>query len=178
MGFAIISYEPNIGNLACTVGSIKNNYPTSSYICATAKSTPSETYKRMTELCPVIKGKNTVTSLINIALKKSKSDWTMVVLEGTPLHKGIDKKYGLFIEKEEDVLFSIMMDYDKQGKPIKIRNTFEEAPLNGMLIHKNVFQTVGNFPEEDESIPMAKLVWAAKAIEHHCVFKGILRRVL
>jgi hypothetical protein len=172
MGFAIISPEPNIGSLACTIRSIKNNYPNSSYLCVTSKGAHPEEYKKMMELCLVFKGKQTITSLINTALKKSKSEWTMVVMEGTPLHRGIDKKYGLFIENEKDVLFSIIMEYDKQGRPIKIRNTFYDAPLNGMLIHKNTFSEIGDF--SDESIPISKLLWAAKAIEHGCKFKGIL----
>ena len=172
MGFAIISSEPNYGNLACTVRSIKNNYSTANYLCVTSRSVKSEQYKKMIELCPVFKGKSTVTSLINMALKKSKSEWTLVVMEGTPIHRGIDKKYGLFIENNKDVLFSIIMQYDKQGRPIVIKDTFEDAPLNGMLIHRDTFKEVGDFT--DESIPVSKLFWEAKAVDQGCKFKGVI----
>lgn len=178
IGFAIISSQPNVGNLLCTVRSIKNNYPTAPYLCVVPKNTPAETFKRLAELCPIFKGKSTVTSLINVGLKKSKSDWTMILMEGTPLHKGLDRKYSLFIENESDVLYSLVIDYNKQGKPIKIRNSFDDAPINGTLIHKNVFQKVGIFSEDDESIPKAKLFWSAKATQLGCKFKGILRRIL
>ena len=172
MGFAIISPDPNIGNLACTIRSIKNNYPDAQYLCITNRNCNVEEFKKMQEICPVLKGKNTITSLINTALRKSKSEWTLIVMEGTPLHRGIDKKYGLFIENEKDVLFSITMEYDKQGRPTKIRNNFEDATLNGMLIHKSTFKEIGDFT--DESIPIAKLFWAVKATEKGCRFKGVL----
>lgn len=174
MGFAIISPEPNLGNLACTVRSIKNNYPVAPYVCVTVKGIHTEEYKKMSDICPIYKGKSTITSLINVALKKSKSDWTLIIMEGVPVHRGIEKKYGLFVENEKDVLYSITMEYDRQGKPIKIRNTFEEATLNGMLIHKTTFKEAGPFPDEDQSIPTAKLIWAASAINQGCKFKGIL----
>ena len=172
IGFAIISPSPNVGNLMCTVRSIKNNYPTAPYLCITHRNCPAEELKRLSEVCPTYKSKNTVTSLINAAYKKSKSEWTMIVMEGTPLHRGIDKKYGLFIENEKDILYSITMDYDRQGKPIKVRNNFEDATLNGMLIHKSTFKEVGDF--SDESIPVAKLFWAVKAAELGCKLKGVL----
>ena len=173
MGFAIISSQPNLGNLMCTVRSIKNNYPTAPYLCVTSRGIKVEQYTKMAEVCPISKGKSTVTSLINTAFKKSKADWTMVVMEGTPLHRNIDHKFALFIENEKDILFSITMEYDKQGRPNKIRNTFDEATLNGMLIHKSTFKEVGDFTD-DESIPISKLFWQAKAVDLGCKFKGVL----
>jgi len=172
MGFAIISPQPNLGNLMCSVRSIKNNYPTAPYLCVTSKDVKADQYKKMGELCQVYKGKNTVTSLINLALKKSKADWTVVIMEGVPIHRGVDKKLSLFIENEKDVLFSITMEYDKQGRVSKVRNNFDEATLNGMLIHKDTFKEVGDFTDED--IPTSKLFWQAKAVELGCKFKGIL----
>jgi GT2 family glycosyltransferase len=174
MGFAIIAPEPNLGNLLCTVRSIKNNYPVSPYVCAVIKNMHTEEYKKMSEICTMCKGKNTITSLINTALKKSKSEWTLVVMQGVPVHRGLDKKYGLFIENKKDVLFSITMEYDRSGKIVKVRNNFEDATLNGMLIHRDTFKEVGLFPDGDLSIPAAKLFWAAQAVDKGCKFKGIL----
>lgn len=171
-GFVIISPEHEYGNLLCTVRTIKNNYPGVQMVCATGDTVKNDELKEMNEVCLTFKGKNTITSLINMGIKKGCKEWNIIVMGGTPVRKGIDKKYGLFLESEKDVFFPIVMEYNRDGFPIKIRNSFDEASLNGMMIHQKTFKNVGNFV--DAPIPISKFMWAIGAAEIGCKFKGVL----
>lgn len=171
-GFVIISPDHDLGNLLCTLRSIKNNYPGVQHICVTGAETPIEDFKEMNEHCLTFRGKNTITSLINVGIRKGCKEWNMIVMEGTPVRKGLDKKYSLFVENEKDVLFSVFMEYDRQGNPTRIRNSFDETSLNGMLIHQKTFKEVGDFV--DSPIIISKFFWALGAHDLGCRFKGVL----
>jgi hypothetical protein len=175
-GFVIIAPEHNIGNIMCTVRTIKNNYQGIQHICVVGNNTSTDEIKELNGVCLTIKGKNTITSLINCGIKKGCKEWNVIVMEGTPVKKGIDKKYSLFVENEKDVLFPIIMDYNRDGMPSKIRSSFEEASLNGMMIHQKTFKTVGDFV--DAPIPTSKFMWALGAAEIGCKFKGVLGTAL
>lgn len=172
LGFVIISPQPSLGGLKNTVRSINNNYPGSSYICVVPQTTRAEEIKEMSDVCKVIKGKQTITSLINAGIKKSEKEWNLIVIEGSVIHKSIGRKFSIFLKDEKDILFPIVIEYDFQGKPRKMHADFVEGTLNGILINQKTFKKVGNFT--DNPLEMSKLMWSVQAINEGCCFKGIL----
>jgi hypothetical protein len=171
-GFAILSPEYNYGALKCTVRSITNFYPNASIVCATARSTGSKELKEMKEICPTFRGKNTITSLMNTALKKGNKEWNIIIMEGTPVRVGFVEKISRFYDSEKDIFFSISMDYNIKGYPTKIRDNFVDCSLNGITMHQNAYKEVGDFG--DESLEMSKNLWSVEAHNKGYRFVGIL----
>lgn len=170
--FVILSPEPNIGRLKGTVRSIKNHYRTNPLItCVVGKATKKETISEMKEECPVFKGGDTITSLMNTGLKNS-TGWCMFVMEGAVIPKSVESRYFKWIKNEKDVLYPIVVNYNIQGEPIKILSTFAECTLNGILIHKKLFEEVGKFT--DNPIKISKEFWALDATCKGAFFKAIL----
>lgn len=171
-GFIIISPECNFGNINCTIRSIKKNYPGVQYVCIIGSSATSEDLKELNKTCLAYKGKNTITSLINTGMKKGCKEWNLIVMEGVSIRPNLDKKYSLYIENEKDILFPIVMEYNRDGFPTRIRNSFEDATLNGTFIHQRMFKASGNFA--DAPISFSKLMWAICAHDNGAKFKAIL----
>ena len=171
--FVIISPEANFGLIKSTVRSIEGRYKNVPFCCVVGKSVSPYQIREIKEICPnVYKGKGTVTSLINQGIKKGNSCWKYVLLEGVTMTSSMDKKYKTFIGSEKDILYPIITDYDRQGRPLKCYTSFEEATLNGMFIHQKTFKEVGNF--SDNPIKVSKLFWMLDAAEKGCMFKAIL----
>jgi len=173
-GFVILSPEHNFGHFMTTARSIGIHYPGIPGVCVTAKSTPAAQVKEMKTLCPTFKGKDTITSLINTGVKKGVSEWKLIVMEGTYVRRGIINKYSRFIEDEGDVLYPIITDYSKDGYPVRIYTSFDEATLDGMFMHQKTFKEVGDF--SDNPLNVSKLMWALEARRKgkNVRFKGIL----
>lgn len=171
-GFVIIAPSHHYGNICCTVRTIKNRYPGIQHICVVGNDTSAENFKELNEVCPTHKGKDTITSLLNTGMKKGCKDWNLFVIEGSIVRPNLNRKYSLFIEDEKDVLFPIVTEYEKTGKIKRVRSDFEDATLNGMFLHTKTFKAVGNFV--DSSILSSKFIWATKAQELGCKFKGVL----
>ena len=96
----------------------------------------------------------------------------MFIVEGAWFPKGVSTNYFRWIKSEKDVLFPIVVNYNRQGEPIKILATFPECTLNGMLIHKSLFVEAGKF--SDNPIKTSKEFWGLEASEKGAVFKAIL----
>jgi hypothetical protein len=172
-GFIVLSPYHNIGGLKGTVRSIFNNYSSSTnVICVTEKAIKSPQFKEMNDLCKTYRGSNTITSLINKGLEKSNSDWNILVMEGSWVKKDLPSKYLRWIKSQKDVLYSIVINYDKQGMPKQIFKDFENCSLNGICINKNFFKEVGNF--SDNPLDISRLFWAFEAADKGATFKGIL----
>jgi len=170
VGFIVISTEPNIVRLKSTKNSILKHYHHAPVICAVPKSTPAEDMKELKTICPVYRGKETITSLMNVGMKHADKEWNIFIMEGAWMRANLNKKYGYFHESEKDIFFPIVVDYDIQGKPVKIYDNFWDCSLNGIMIHKKTFKEVGEFTDDEE----ARLFWAAQAVEAGCKFKPIL----
>ena len=93
-------------------------------------------------------------------------------MAGSTIRRGLLKKYSLFVEKETDVLFPILIERNRKGQVIKVRDGFPDATLNGTLIHKKTFDMVGNLSENP--IVVSKLMWALEAMDKDCKFKAVL----
>lgn len=170
--FVILSPEPNIGRLKGTIRSIKNNYrEDAEMVCVVGRAVNKEIVAEMKLECPVFKGGDTITSLMNTGLKNS-NGWCLFVIEGAIIPKSIESRYFKWINNEKDVLFPIVVTYNIQGEPIKILSTFADCTLNGMLIHKKLFDEVGKFT--DNPIKVSKEFWALDATCKGAFFKAIL----
>ncbi len=172
LGFIIISPEPNLGRLKSTCTSIRNNYGIKSDIICIVCDQTKENLEDYNSYCPSFKGRNTITSLINLGFKKTKKAWNILIVEGSYVKANIDRKYCQFIKDEKNILFPVVCDYDIQGKPTKIYNNFWDCSLNGMLIHKETFKKVGNFSDTD--LAESRLFWCYEAQRIGCEFKAIL----
>lgn len=172
IGFIILSVDLNVARLKSTNNSIRAHFGDASIVCVADKSVSAEEYKKAKDICNVYKGQNTVTSLINTGFKHAHKEWNVLIMEGTWVRPHFSKKYLNFVESEKDILFPVTVDYDVQGKPKHIYNTFWNCSLNGLMIHHKTFKEVGQL--EDGDLENSRLIWAASAQEKNCKFKAIL----
>jgi hypothetical protein len=171
-GFVILSPEFNIGRIKTTFYSIKYRYPGISIICIVPSEATSAEIDEIKELCPVHKGGKTITSLINMGMKKGNKEWNFLVMESTSVQGGLHYRYSKFMEDEKDVLFPVILEKDTQGKVCKLHISFIDASLNGLCIHQKTFKEVGNFG--DNPLEIEKTLWATTAMKKGCRFKGLV----
>lgn len=174
VGFVILSPEPNIGRLKSTVRSIVRNYwKDIPLICVVPKKTPPSVLSEMKTICATSRGGDTITSLINTGIKKGHKQWNIVVMEGVWVRPHIHSKYANFHTSKKDIFFPIVPDYNRDGIPIRLNNTFIDATLNGLCLHQETFKEVGEF-SSDDSMQLTKLKWAINADKTNCKFKAVL----
>lgn len=173
LGFVILSPEPNIARLKDTVRSVRNNFGDAPVLCSVEKGIKKAQFDEMKEVCPTVRGGNTVTSLINKGMEGLKGEgWRLFVMEGARVPKSIVSRYSRWIRSPQDVLFPIVVNHDREGRPMKILSSFEDCTLNGMLIHHSLFREVGPF--SDNPIGVSKSFWAVDAHARGASFKAIL----
>lgn len=112
---------------------------------------------------PVYNAGNCITSLYDIAIKNSPCDWIYIVFAGTVIRKSVDVKLSRYVESEKDVIFPVMD---------RIWN-FVDGSMNGILINKNFYNSVGSFITGN-NLKVTKLAWAAEAVEKGAKFKAIV----
>lgn len=172
-GFAILSPEADIGLLRTTARSIKNNYGSDAfYVCAVPKNTTAEELEEMNAICPTFRGNHTFTSLINKVLAKGHKEWNLIVMAGSIVRGEVIHRYGRFVQEETDILFPIVMDYNRDGEVTAVHSYFPDAPLNSIFIHQKTFKKVGKFG--DNPLDIEKLLWADEAMHQGCQFKAVL----
>jgi hypothetical protein len=172
-GFVIILPEFNPGALQGTMRSIRNYYPKDfPVICTTGKQTTAAELKEIKEYCPAYRGKDTFTSLINTGMKKGNKDWNIIIMAGAIVRQKLNQRYAYWIESEKDVLYPIVVGYNRDGYPIKICNEFYDATLNGLCIHQKTFKSVGDL--SDDAFEWSKKIWAIDAAKQGVQFKAIL----
>jgi hypothetical protein len=170
VGFLILSPDRNVAGLKNTVGSIKLRCYDRDYICVVGSDATAKDVKEMKQYCPTYKGQDTITSLVNVGMKKIKNDWACIVFGGSRVPSCIEKKWQSFCKKETDVLFPVV-----EGK-----NNFVDGCFNGVLINVKFFQQVGDFPANVmqkhgmNDFEFAKLLWASEALSNGVLFKGII----
>lgn len=170
-GFIILSPEYNFGVLNSTVKSIKYSYGEDRCIAVLPASSHPEDLKEAKKLCPAYMGGDTVTSLINKGMKHGSKEWNIIISEGTIVKHTLHKRYENFVSGEKDVLFPIIVQYDIEGRPIKIYKDFTDCTLNGLMLHTKTFKKVGPF--EDLDLEKSKTFWAGSALTHGCQFKAV-----
>jgi hypothetical protein len=173
INFVILSPDPNIGRLRGTVRSIKNNYKADAdIVCSVRRDIKKPQLDEMNEVCDAFRGGETITSLINNGIKNSKSGWTMLIMEGALLPRSVQYRYSSWMEKNTDILFPIVMSYDREGIPTKIYNTFAECTLNGIMMDRDFFLKVGKLSENPLTI--SREFWSFDAADKGATFKAIL----
>lgn len=170
VGFVILCPERNIGGLKNTLGSIRFHSYNRDSICVVGKDTTSTELADMNKFAPTFKGEDTITSLINIGMKKIKHDWACILFSGSRIPAYIEKKIAVWAGSESDVLFPVV---DRKWE-------FSEGSFNGVVINTKFFAKVGDFPAVAmmkaglNDFEFAKMLWAMQAAEHGCKFKAIV----
>ena len=162
-GFIILSTDRNPILLKNTMASIKVNYPDAHCICAVDGDIEKKQKQELSQYCPIATGGGTITSLINIGMKKTKVGWNIIVMSGTWVRPNLFKKFSAFIKDKKDIFYPI----------VNKKFEFSEATINGLMIHKDTFKEVGDFCPKNP-LQICKLLWALDAIEKKCRFKAIV----
>jgi hypothetical protein len=173
-GFVILSPDRDIGRIKTTINSIKRNDDiNASCVVACSQDTTAEEMKEIKEICSEChRGKNTITSLINKGMLKGHKEWNVIIIEGTVVRRGVMQKYARFVENEKDILFPIVMDYDREGNVVNTHANFIDSSINGLMMHQGTFKSIGAFG--DNPLEIERLLWATEAMEKGCRFKAIL----
>jgi hypothetical protein len=162
VGFVAICPDPSVSALRVTVNSARKRYD-SPCVAAVPENIDPQVLEGMQKICPVHKGLDTITSLINVGMDHGPADWNMTVMAGTWVRANLDKKYSYFVESETDILYAIVNGFYE----------FVDCSLNGIMIHKDTWKKVGHFCPQSP-LAVCKLFWAEEAIRLGHQFKGII----
>lgn len=164
LNFIILLTEFRFSNLRITVSTIKSSFNNAKLLCMVPKDSKEEDIKTAKTICPVFKGNDTISSLINIGMKKSERPWNLVVMAGNIIRHNPILKYKRFLTSKKDIMYRVVdKGYWK----------WEDASIHGVLLHKDTLKDIGDLPES-ESLQSCKLLWGGKAIEKGYAFKGLV----
>lgn len=161
--FVILSPDCAVNLIKNTASSIKYHYPKLSFITVTESSAIKEDIAEIKKICPVYKGNETISSLINVGMRHSPAEWVFLVIAGTNVRPNLDSKFSFYVANEKDILYPVA----------NYKYNFIDATLNGLFINRKTFREVGEM-QESGSLDMVKLAWAAEAVEYGCKFKAIV----
>jgi hypothetical protein len=164
-GFVVLSPEPEVRSLKNTLRSIYLSYPEYPFITVASNVVPTDKLNEMKKLCnKVIKGKGTITSLLNTGLRNAPAEWVIFVCAGTWVKRKVCKNLSRFIDDDTDVVYPIVEGVYK----------WKDCSLNGICINKKMIKKVGPFPE-DGDLDRCKEFWALMATATcQSKFKAIL----
>lgn len=166
----ILCPERNLGGIKNSLGSIQHSSYDRKSICILPGDTSPTELKSVKTFVETHKGSNTVTSMINVGMKKCKSEWAFLMFSGSRVPPHIEEKLELWAKKETDVLFPV----------VDRKCDFVEGSFNGVLINTKFFKKVGEFPSATmekvglNDFELSKMLWAVDAIEHGVTFKAIV----
>lgn len=153
LSFVILNPDNNPTALRKTARTITEHYPECKTLCVLGnKNIEVNENKQYAE---VVQGGNTITSLIDAGIKKSKTDWCFVVIAGTYLRSTSLRRYEYFLRSDKDILYPV----------VDRKFAFDEASLNGILMPKKAIEDVGIFGDNNRSIQVVKMLWALQAID-------------
>jgi hypothetical protein len=78
----ILAPENALNMIKVTINSINYHYPNISHICVTDSSASKEEILEIKKHCPTYKGKETITSLINVGMRHAPLDWVFLIFAG------------------------------------------------------------------------------------------------
>jgi len=151
-GFMVMCPDMSLIALQNTLKSIKRSHPNCPVIAVVPTCIKPEILKEMKKVCSVYKGKDTITSLMNTALRNLPTDWGIFVMAGTWVNIRIADKFSRFIQDDSDILFPIEDNI----------YVFKNCTLNGLCLNKKVFKKVGPFAEKG-AIDKCKEEWSLYA---------------
>jgi hypothetical protein len=160
-GFIVVCCELNPKLAISTVNSIKSQYGCP-IVCTFPKTASDDLINEVKKHAVVYRGEDTFSSLLNLGLQKTTTDWNFVIVGGSIPRRNLDKKFCLFVENEKDVLFPIV-----DGK-----TNFIDATVNGLFLHRKIYEEVGELPKHP-NWEVCKLFWALDAVDKGYKFKAI-----
>lgn len=158
LGIGIISIDGDFSKIIKTYKSsvfLTKEYPSIAVI--------PENRELQDSCIPVYQGKNSITSLFDLAIQKIQNEWAFVVFAGSVIKKKIDVKLSTYVENKNDVLFPVVN---------RIYN-FIDGSMNGILINKSFYDEVGEFGTGN-SLQDTKILWADRALQKGVRFKAIV----
>jgi hypothetical protein len=170
VGFVILCPDRNVGGLRNTLGSVTHHSYNRESICVVGEDATAAELKELKQHCETHKGANTITSLINVGMKKIKHEWAFIVFSGSRIQPYLERKIETFAKNDTDVLFPV----------VDRKCNFIDGSFNGVLFNKKFFAKVGEFVTADmqkqglNDFELAKMFWAVDAIGHGCTFKAIV----
>lgn len=155
-GFIIICPDRNLGGLKSTVKSIREFFSQHPYFCILSNDAIPSEINEFERICPIFTGGGgSITSLINLGIRKATEDWNFIFFAGTILRPNTIKKYLNFVKHEKQIFYPV----------INKKWVFDEASINGILLHKNAIRDIGEFAEKLSNLQIVKLFWALDAME-------------
>jgi hypothetical protein len=170
VGFLVLCPNKNATGLKISLGSINNYSYNREAICVVGDNANDEDAAKLGELCPIHKGGNTLTSLINVGMKQLKHDWAFILFSGSKIPKYLERKFDLFVKNDSDVLFPV----------VDRKCNFVEGSFNGVMINTKFFKKIGDFQTSNidkdgfNDFEFTKMLWAIGAINQGATFKGIV----
>lgn len=171
LGFIILCPDRNPGGLKNSVGSINHHSYKRDMICVVGNDANETDLKVLKPYCQILKGDETLTSLVNKGMKANKHDWAFIMFSGSRIPTFLERKLENFAKTDRDVLYPVL-DFQ--------RTDFISGSFNGVMIHSKLFKEVGDFPtfqaQKDglNDFELAKTFWAMDAIDAGAKFKGIV----
>ena len=159
----ILAPENALNMIKVTINSINYHYPNISHICVTDSSASKEEILEIKKHCPTYKGKETITSLINVGMRHAPLDWVFLIFAGTNVRPRLDEKFSFYVGSEKDILFPVA----------EKKHNFIEATLNGLFMNKKTFKEIGEIADEGK-LELIKAEWAMNAIEYGCKFRAFV----
>jgi len=165
LGIIILCPNLNISNLKNTISSADVYYTNNKISVILPENCNKEDLEKFSKLKKTYKCGINLSSMINCGIKNAPCPaWNFIFICKGWMRSRIDIKYSYFIENEKDILFPVTN--------FKLTN-FSDTDINGLLIHKQSFDDIGDFPDE-ENLDISKLIWINKAMEKGYKFKGIV----
>lgn len=162
--FVVLCSDINVAGLRQTVSSVKFEFPDANVFAMVGNKATDEDVDLLGKYCNVHRGGDSITSLINKGIDVSRTDWNFILVAGSSVKGAAFRKYLYFCRSEKDILYPV----------IDRKISFDEASINGIMVHRSAFDKVGKFVEDLADLAMAKLLWAYEAIEHGFHFKALV----
>jgi hypothetical protein len=171
VGIVVLCPDRNPAALKNTVGSVRYSLYNRDCIAVVPKDTsPKEIQECKTHCENIYKGKETITSLVNVGMKRLKQEWGFVVFAGSRVMHFLERKWDTFVKSDKDILYPI----------VDRKCNFVDGSFNGVLFNRKFYQEVGDIPDTPMEKPglndfeFAKLLWASDALNKGAIFKGII----
>jgi hypothetical protein len=170
VSFIVLCPDRRVGGLKNTLGSIQYHTYARRSLCVVGEDVFADELIDMKKLAPTFVGANTITSLINKGMKECHSDWGFIVFSGSRVCPYIEKRFESLAKKESDILFPT----------VDRKCDFVSGSFNGVLMNKNFFNKVGDFPSHKmekaglNDFEFSKLLWAIDAITNGVTFKAVV----
>ncbi len=131
--FVVLCPDFNLGHLRSTVSSIKGSYPNSGITAVLSADARQSDLDDAAHVCRAVREGKSITGMINAGLKNDSPEWNLVIIAGSWVRGWVLRKLSYFVDSELDVLYPVVDN----------KHTFDEATINGILVHRKTVDLVG-----------------------------------